>query len=263
NVDSTTIAQLTELVIRQSRQIEQLVAIREEQGNSSTNVTRDHGDERFHRLRPPTFNGRVSDPVYAEEWIRKMEDMFKYAKVDEGDKVNYAVFHVELDARHWWDSIQSTIGAGPMTWEMFKAAFFDKYFNRTVRASKKKEFMGLRQTGSVTDYICKFEALSRFAPRLVEDDEDKIHQFVQGLKPSLFMRVKTAGIHNVPFGEVTAKALELEEAEITTYVQREQPRKFTKEAQPPPRQNRGWQPQQDQRPPQQQGIKRPFNPNDD
>ncbi|PON31935.1 hypothetical protein PanWU01x14_365660, partial [Parasponia andersonii] len=40
--------------------------------------------ERFRKLQPPTFDGRV-DPVQAEQWIRTTERTLAYAKVPDAD----------------------------------------------------------------------------------------------------------------------------------------------------------------------------------
>ena len=52
-----------------------------------------------------------------------------------------------------------------MTWEEFKKLFNGKYFPDSVRVSKRTEFASLKQGKmTVTEYVQRFEELSRFAP---------------------------------------------------------------------------------------------------
>ncbi|XP_047313620.1 uncharacterized protein LOC124917170 [Impatiens glandulifera] len=167
-------------------------------GNGQGNAPPDSCGERFRRLRPPAFDGQSSDPTHAKEWIRKIENMFDYAQMEEAQKVPCAVFHLEKDASFWWESVKLTANTGGMTWGQFKTAFYDKYFSRTVKINKMSEFTQLRQTESVADYIRQFESLSRFASHLVDKEENKVYQFVQGLKLEIYKGVRTAGIDDMP-----------------------------------------------------------------
>ena len=57
-----------------------------------------------------------------------------------------------------------------MTWEIFMAAFLDRFFPREMRAEKVMKFINLCEGGkSVHEYSLEFIKLSKYAPSLVSD----------------------------------------------------------------------------------------------
>lgn len=73
-----------------------------------------------------------------------------------------------------------------MTWSGFVKAFFGKCFLDCAGHKKVMEFMQLKQNNLAMDqYETKFFELSRFTPRLVEDKEDKVKKFPNGLRPNI------------------------------------------------------------------------------
>ena len=46
--------------------------------------------ERFRRQKPPTFNGS-HDPVEAEDWLKNVQRIFAYMKLEDHEKLAYAV----------------------------------------------------------------------------------------------------------------------------------------------------------------------------
>lgn len=69
-----------------------------------------------------------------------------------------------------------------LTWTQFYVLFFEKYVPRTLRDSKKYEFMAMEQVG-MKKAACeaKFHVLSRHATQLVTTEEERIHSFIRGL----------------------------------------------------------------------------------
>ena len=73
-----------------------------------------------------------------------------------------------------------------MTREVFKKAFFDKFFRREKIKYKVVEFINLCQGGmSVLEYSLKFTELTKYAPSLVSDPKDKMNCFVMGVSDDL------------------------------------------------------------------------------
>ncbi|OWK25869.1 hypothetical protein AJ87_00070 [Rhizobium yanglingense] len=146
NITNDALERLTELLERQSHHIEvqaqQLERLMMQGAPRNQDMVAPNGQcmERFQRLRPPVFDGQSTDPIVAEEWIRTMEDMMTYAKIEDREKVTCATFHFALDARFWWDTIKTSMDVTAMSWDKFKVVFFDKYFSRTMRTSKMVEF---------------------------------------------------------------------------------------------------------------------------
>ncbi|XP_030517662.2 uncharacterized protein LOC115731165 [Rhodamnia argentea] len=141
--------------------------------------------EQFLKLKPPQFTGS-GDPEAATQWIEGLEKVFNLLRCSNEDKVVPAVYQLEGNASTWWRAIGDRIfpeGTVPV-WDTFVEAFNNKYFSRTTRERKMAEFVRLRcESMTVDQYEAKFSELSKFAPRLIEDPEDRARRFGDGLKP--------------------------------------------------------------------------------
>ncbi|XP_022870780.1 uncharacterized protein LOC111390021 [Olea europaea var. sylvestris] len=181
------ILRLTELVERQSQQIQQLIQ-RGERGEHQRaefiqpQQRAKHFEavgERFRKLNPPIFEDAL-DPTAVEDWLRTLENMFRYTRVSEVEKVECASF-------------------------MLRAP---------VRAMKMNEFIQLRQGGmTVGEYIRKFEQLSRFPTHMINTDALKVERFLEGLRPELYRDVIMVGIQDVSYSQIAERALVAEQAE--------------------------------------------------
>ena len=67
-----------------------------------------------------------------------------------------------------------------MTWEIFKKAFLDRFFQREKREANVEELINLLQGGmSVLDYFFRFTKLSKYAPSFVSNPMDYMSRFVK------------------------------------------------------------------------------------
>ena len=128
-----------------------------------------------------------------------MEKIFRVFKCSETEKVQYAVFQLDKMAYDWWLSTEGLLRGGDdvtppksITWNEFKEEFLDKYVPLSVKDRAREELLDLKQgeNMSVTEYQNKFEELCRFAPGIVNTEENKALQFVKGLYPDIKEVVK-------------------------------------------------------------------------
>ena len=73
---------------------------------------------------------------------------------------------LEADAEFWWNGIKRLLEESQVeiTLDIFKEAFYQKYFLVSVQNAKELEFMQLCQGNSnVSEYIAKFEELYKFS----------------------------------------------------------------------------------------------------
>ena len=62
----------------------------------------------------------------------------------------------------------------PITWERFSVSFYELFFPKTARREMEQQFINLRQESQTVDeYAAEFLRLSRFAPYMVAEDEDR------------------------------------------------------------------------------------------
>lgn len=167
--------------------------------------------KRFRELGPEKYDG-TGDADKAEQWIQHLEDIYEVLECTEIEKRRLAAFQLAGDARNWWGLVKSTMGeraVNNMNWTAFKRKFMDKYFPETERESKELEFIQLEQdTMTVTEYQKKFEALSRYAPHLIDTPIRRARKFANGLTPAI--RRMVIGNSRKSYEDIVEEALNLE-----------------------------------------------------
>ncbi|XP_015081369.1 uncharacterized protein LOC107024990 [Solanum pennellii] len=77
----------------------------------------------------------------------------------------------------WQDS--RALGRGPVSWELFKTAFLDRFFPREMKEAKVEDFINLKQGSMIVrEYSLKFVKLSRYATSLVSYSRDEMSGFL-------------------------------------------------------------------------------------
>ncbi|XP_069150399.1 uncharacterized protein [Solanum lycopersicum] len=84
----------------------------------------------------------------------------------------------------WRDS--HVLGGVPVTWELFKTTFLERFFPREMKEAKVEEFINLKQ-GSMTvrEYSLKFVKLSRYATPLISTSREEMSRFLTGINGDL------------------------------------------------------------------------------
>ncbi|KAL5547192.1 hypothetical protein UlMin_006879 [Ulmus minor] len=150
--------------------------------------------ERFRKQHPLVFEGS-SDPLIAKEWLRSIEDIFNFMRVNDHERVLCAIYMLRKDARFWWDVVKHTLNAKALEWEEFKAVFNHKYFQPAVLQGKVEEFNNLRQGNlSVTEAIKRFDQLARLVPHLVTDERERVRRMMRMFCPGI-ATIANAGDH--------------------------------------------------------------------
>ncbi|XP_056161223.1 uncharacterized protein LOC115662164 [Syzygium oleosum] len=140
--------------------------------------------EQFLKLKPPKFDGK-GDPEAAPRWVEELEKAFEVLGCTEAEKVTLAVYQLQENANDWWKATRGRVlpEGTAQTWAVFSENFYGKYFSESARERKLTEFMRLRQGQMTIDqYEAEFARLSKFVPRMVEDPQDKVRRFWDGLK---------------------------------------------------------------------------------
>ncbi|KAJ4974356.1 hypothetical protein NE237_007530 [Protea cynaroides] len=103
----------------------------------------------------------------------------------EDEKVLFATHMLKEDANVWWNSTRAYLETKhtQVDWEVFKVAFFDKYFPKSFRDQMERKFLNLQQSQSTVDaYQQRYEELFFFAPASMQEEETKTHRFTMGLR---------------------------------------------------------------------------------
>ncbi|XP_058216036.1 uncharacterized protein LOC131327058 [Rhododendron vialii] len=153
----------------------------------------------FSRRNPPVFDGTSSDPLVADHWLAQIRKLFRALNIIE-DNIRVGIVAVQLvrEAGEWWESVLESrkdarraarIAAQVnepdvenLTWAEFEALFEEQYFSKTSQENLREQFEKLEQGNmTVSEYVQKFQSLSRFTPELVATEERKCRRFEKGL----------------------------------------------------------------------------------
>ena len=67
--------------------------------------------EQFMKLNPPEFVG-ATNPIMAEEWLKKLGAIFEVMEVTEEQKLTLATFMLKGEARNWWEAMRRMLQPG-------------------------------------------------------------------------------------------------------------------------------------------------------
>ncbi|XP_057982395.1 uncharacterized protein LOC131167617 [Malania oleifera] len=128
-------------------------------------------------------------------------------------KVRYAAFKMNGDAKCWWLFENLLEGQRVVkvafTWERFEELFLDRYFPSSTREENVGEFTNLTHRNmTVGEYVAKFVELSRFAPFMIPNKARKTEIFEKGLQRKIFEPVVEFQVQN--FSDLVDKASVLE-----------------------------------------------------
>ena len=89
------------------------------------------------------------------------------------------------------------MGGVPVTWELFKTAFVDRFFPRDITEAKVDDFINLKQ-GSManSEYSVMFVKLYQYATSLVSNSRDDMSRFLTGMSGDLEEECRTAILQN-------------------------------------------------------------------
>ena len=101
------------------------------------------------------------------------------------EKEELASYQLKDVAKTWckmWQDSRS-LGGVPITWELFKTTFFERFFPRKMWEAKVEEFINLTQ-GSMTvrEYSLMFMKLSRHATSRVSNGINEISRFLTRIR---------------------------------------------------------------------------------
>ncbi|KAM6566096.1 hypothetical protein CsatA_025224 [Cannabis sativa] len=143
--------------------------------------------------------------------------IFDFMRVEDNDRVQCDIYMLRDDARIWWEIVSQGYNLNTMTWNAFRALFYDKYYNESIRAAQVKEFARLVQGSmTVTEYATKGYRLTKFAPDEVASDAIRKAKFIRGLEEyiarDIIMAAKKSGVVKT-YPQIVDLALTAEGAE--------------------------------------------------
>ena len=180
----------------------------------------------FRRMNPPSFDGSSTDPLVANHWLAEIRKLFNVLVINDDDmRVHLVACQLSGEANEWWESILAARrdarrvarAAGNveapdienLTWAEFEKMFENQYFPESYREQLRDKFEKFEQgTMTISEYATQYQALSRFAPELVNTEEKKCRRFEKGLHSSVRRLVMSSRLR--VFTEIVELARTLE-----------------------------------------------------
>jgi hypothetical protein len=94
----------------------------------------------------------------AEDWLKGVEKKLVIAQCTDREKVLFAAHQLFCTATNWWETYFNThVDVNSVTWNEFKAHFYNHYVPHDTMKLKKKEFTDPKQGGMmVNEYLNSF-----------------------------------------------------------------------------------------------------------
>lgn len=165
--------------------------------NSENRENRDHrggqGNHQVlgHEYQSPTKFAKVEFPSFDGDdlrtWVYKCEQFFEVDETPSHTKVKIAAIHLQGRASQWHHMyMKSRLTREVPNWEEYVRAFSTR-FDTSQYEDPMSELMYLRQTGSIQEYLDRFDELMNC---LELTDQYAISCLLGGMNPEIAMRIK-------------------------------------------------------------------------
>merc|ERR1712080_239068 len=145
-----------------------------------------------------------------QAWIRSAEKIFEGLKLRDDQKRLLASWALKEEALFWWDSVIKDNPEGDITWDRFKVIFLERFTPLEATERLCDEFPYLIQGDmTIPEYHKKFNELSHFAPRQIQNPKRKNLRFINGLQRKNHNSVM--GHVKLPFSEMIYMAYQYED----------------------------------------------------
>lgn len=181
----------------------------------------------FINLDPPVFTG-VDPNADPQDFLDLMQRTLQIIHATDVESVEFTSYRLRDVAVTWYETWKQTRGPNvpPVTWKEFSEAFLQQYLPIELRRARRDRFLHLEQGNmSVREYSMQFNSLARYAPTIVADMSDRVHQFVSGLGAHLINECTTASLNQgMDIARIQAYAQGLEDRKRQQRANREHDR---------------------------------------
>ena len=202
---------MMEAIVRLTEQNAKLLELQAVQmGRQTTSLIK-----QFQDLGAKEFTGTLN-PTEAENWLKDTVRILDRMGVVENERVDLVTFMFKGEALHWWEATERLLTMPVpeiepprlqlLTWACFIKAFEEQYHPESYKFEKEQEFLSYvkGKDTNVAEYERKFTELSRYATKLIPDDETRCRRFKNGLDYKI--RTKLTGHKYDSYAELVGLA---------------------------------------------------------
>ncbi|XP_074373828.1 uncharacterized protein LOC141714196 [Apium graveolens] len=157
---------------------------------------------------PKPYDGaRVAKDL--ENFLWDIEQYFRDAHIDVVEQVSITSMYLVGDAKLWWQT--RTHGDASMdrpeitTFEALKRELKEQFLTLNASWLARESLRNLKQMGDVRDYVKEFSSLLLDIKNM--SDDDKLFNFLVGLKPWVHAELRRQGVRDFPTAIATADGL--------------------------------------------------------
>ena len=138
-----------------------------------------------------------------KNWLKRTERMLQQMHYTLEENLECATSLLHNEAYQWWLSMTRTAPPEGLTWEFFLIEFRKQYVGRIYLSNMRQEFHNLKQRQmSVIEYQREFTRLSKYAPEMLVNEEEKCRKFEDGLNYYIWAHV--TGFFHDDFSKIVA-----------------------------------------------------------
>ncbi|KAK4394206.1 hypothetical protein Sango_1891400 [Sesamum angolense] len=131
------------------------------------------------------------------------------ARVPDAEKVSMTSMYLTGDAKLWWRSCLSGDASANRerieTWEVLKKELKDQFLPCNTSRIARESLRNLKRTGTVREFVKEFSSLMLDVRDMSE--EDKLFNFMAGLKPWAQTELRRQGVKDLPTAIAAADRL--------------------------------------------------------
>jgi len=142
--------------------------------------------------KPTAFSGsKGTDKLGARDWLTSISDYLTSSKVASTDeqRVQFAETYLQGEARRAWHVTRTTMSEDGITYAAFQQAIIDRWDPASSEINAMNELDDLRQTGTLTVFITKFDRICSLSPDI--SDREKVHKFLRNCNPAVATLIAT------------------------------------------------------------------------
>ena len=169
---------------------------------------------------------RTPDPAVAHEWIDRLQQIFRYIRLIDAEKVACAINQFDKKKHCWWKVVSQAEVTELMTWTRFITLFYGKYLRDTRLDEKVRAFLDIRQDKmTVPKYTAKFDASARFAHFIVPTNKARKVKYLHGLQIDIVKQVDSGEVGPWSYTDVVQRALQFMDGRVVIKKQQSQSQK--------------------------------------